>query len=87
MSDYDENNRGVLFKNHRKENDRHPDYRGKINVDGVEKEISAWIKTSKKGGKFMSIAVSDPYHGSKKAASKPAPQPASDDPFGDEIPF
>ena len=87
MSDYDDTNRGVLFKNFRKENDRHPDYRGKINVDGVEKEISAWIKESKKGDKFMSIAVSEPYNGGNKQATKPAPQPAPADEFDDDIPF
>lgn len=55
--EYDNTNRGVLFKNDRKNTDRHPDYTGNINFDGTECWLSAWIKTSKAGKKFMSLAV------------------------------
>jgi hypothetical protein len=34
MSDYDNRNRGVLFKNNDKTEETHPDYRGRLNVDG-----------------------------------------------------
>lgn len=30
MTEYDNTNRGALFKNGRKESDKHPDYRGDI---------------------------------------------------------
>ena len=60
-NDYDDTNRGVLFKNKYKEKDSQPDYKGDINVDGKELEIAAWIKTSKAGNKFMSLSVSEPY--------------------------
>ena len=53
-------NTGTLWKNDRKEKDTHPDYRGSLNVDGHEYEISAWIKEGKKG-KFMSLAIKEPY--------------------------
>ena len=56
MTEYDNTDRGVLFKNDRKEDDRHPDYRGSINVGGTEYWLSAWIKKGKKG-KFMSLSV------------------------------
>jgi len=58
MSDYDNTNRGVLFKNDKKTTEKHPDYQGNINVNGTEYKLAAWIKTSKKGDKFMSISVS-----------------------------
>ena len=61
MSDFDNTNRGVLFVNNRKEKDNHPDYTGNINVDGTEKQLSAWKKTSKNGKTFLSISVSEPY--------------------------
>jgi uncharacterized protein (DUF736 family) len=59
MSDreYDNTNRGALFKNDKKESDRHPDYRGSINIDGKEFWLDAWLKTSKAGKKFMSLSV------------------------------
>lgn len=51
---------GVLFKNNRKENEKHPDYTGKSMVDGHEYQLSAWINTSSKGNKFMSITFRPP---------------------------
>lgn len=53
---YDNTDRGVLFKNDRKESDNHPDYKGSINVGGVEFWLSAWIKQGQKG-KYMSLSV------------------------------
>ena len=53
---YDNTNRGVLFKNDRKEKDTHPDYKGSINADGVEYWISAWMKEGA-NGKFMSFLL------------------------------
>ena len=49
-------NTGVLFKNDKKLNDNHPDYKGSITVGGVEYWISSWIKQGK-NGKVMGLAV------------------------------
>lgn len=67
---YDNTNRGVLFKNDRKERDNQPDYTGSLNVDGVEHFLDAWIKDGK-NGKFMSISVK------RKDKQGSAPAPAS----------
>lgn len=64
---YDNTNRGVLFKNDRKESESHPDYKGNVNVNGVEFWLSAWMKEGAKG-KFMSLSVQP-----KNAAPAPAP--------------
>lgn len=77
MSDY--NNKGILFKNDYKESDSHPDYKGKINVEGKEFELAAWVKEGKKG-KFMSLSVSLPYDN-----GEPQDQPPVDD--SDDLPF
>jgi hypothetical protein len=50
-------NSGVLFKNDKKETEKHPDYKGNIMVDGNEYWLSAWIKEGKTG-KFMGLALS-----------------------------
>jgi hypothetical protein len=55
--EYDNNNRGSLFKNDRKDDAKFPDYKGSINVDGTDYWLSAWIKISKDGNKFMSLSV------------------------------
>ena len=54
---YDNTNRGALFRNNRKEQDSHPDHTGSINIDGKEYYLNAWIKTSQNGNKFFSLSV------------------------------
>ncbi len=58
MAEYSDENRGVLFKNDKKESEKHPDYTGRINVGGKEMRLAAWIKEGQKG-KFMSLMVSE----------------------------
>lgn len=77
-------NTGVLFKNERKESDKHPDYTGKATVNGVELRLAAWIKSGAKG-KFMSLSFTDPSGQREKTPEKYEPkQPGG---FDDEIPF
>jgi len=33
-------NTGAIFKNDKKTTDKHPDYRGKVNVNGKEMEVA-----------------------------------------------
>ena len=69
MSDYDDTNRGALFRNERKEAETHADYNGTINVNGQEFWINSWLKESKGGKKYMSRSVK-PKDG---VVAKPAP--------------
>lgn len=55
--EYDNTNRGVLFKNTRKEKETHSDYNGTINVNGKEHYLNAWMNESKNGNKFMSLLI------------------------------
>ena len=87
MMEYDNTNRGALFKNGKKETDRHPDYTGRIDIDGKEYFLSAWIKEGKKG-KFMSLSrgkAVDEVIIETKEKSGGYGQPPTD--FDDEIPF
>lgn len=65
---YDNRNTAVIFKNNKKENEKHPDYRGTINVDGRELEISLWIKEGK-AGKFFSGKIQEPFKKEKELKS------------------
>lgn len=74
MPEYDNKNSGALFKNKRKETDKHPDYTGTY-TDGNGREfwLSAWIKKSKSGETFMSLSTKP------KEAKAAEPEPAGDD--------
>ena len=80
MSDYDNNNSGVLFKNDKKEEgSKQPDYNGSAEIDNKQLEIAAWIRTSKTGKKFMSLKFQEPRQ--KKDAPKGKPE------FDDDVAF
>lgn len=59
MADFDNTNRGTLFKNDKGDNPNRPDYTGKCNIAGTEYRMAAWIRDSRTGKKFMSINFSD----------------------------
>ena len=67
--EYDNTNTGVLFKNET-DNEKAPAYKGKINIEGKEFELAAWVKTGKSGQKFLSLKVQKPF---KKAAKESVP--------------
>ena len=73
-------NSGVLFRSDKKDNDRAPDYKGNITVDGQDYWLSAWIKEGK-SGKFMGLAVSPKEDYQPKQAPKKASFEDEDLPF------
>lgn len=82
---YDNTDRGVLFKNDEKKTDKHPDYSGSLNVGGVEFFLDAWIKEAQTGRKFMSLSVKAKQ---KQPDSKPAAKPRGRvEDMDDGIPF
>ena len=88
---FDNTNRGVLFKND-KTADNQPDYRGSVNVKGVEFWFSGWIKTAgpnaqNPGVKFLSVSVQEKDGG---FGGKKPDAPASKNDFfdmDDDLPF
>jgi hypothetical protein len=81
--EYDNNNRGSLFKNDRKDDAKFPDYKGSINVDGTDYWLSAWIKISKDGNKFMSLSVKNKNADASLQPKKKVKQ----EQFDDSMPF
>jgi len=55
------NNSGAIFKNDNKKSENHPDYKGKVNVNGKDMEVALWLKESSKGTKYFSASFSEPY--------------------------
>ena len=90
--EYDNTNRGAIFKNENKTKETQPDYRGTINVDGQEKQIALWIKTSKDETKqFFSAQISAPYVAptSTQDVTPSSTQDVTPDlpPIADDLPF
>ena len=82
--EYDNRNRGVLFRVTDKQgNEKRPDYNGSLNVNGVNYELSGWMKVSKAGNKFMSLTIREPFKKTTKVAT-PTVEPFEDDL---EVPF
>ena len=58
MPEYDNTNTGALFRNDKDGNEKRPDYKGSLDVNGEQFWISAWIRESKNDGrKFMSLKI------------------------------
>lgn len=86
--EYDNSNRGVLFKNDRKEKDTHPDYKGSYtDGSGAEFWLSAWLKKDKNGNTFMSLSTTakDEAHNKGMQQARQAIQPKVE--FEDDLPF
>jgi hypothetical protein len=82
---YDNELRGVLFKNKQKRDGKQDaDYRGSCEVGGVAYYLDAWVNTPKAGGeKFMALKF-------KEKQPKPAvePEPVQEEFVPDaDIPF
>ena len=67
-------NTGAIFKNDNKKAENHPDYKGKVNVNGKEMEVALWMKTSAKGVKFFSVSFSEPFVKSEPQIKNNEPQ-------------
>lgn len=52
-------NSGSLFVNNRKQEEKHPDWSGKVNINGKMMAVSAWIKPLREGGEYFSLAFRD----------------------------
>ena len=84
MTDYDNNNRGAIWKNEDRKSDKHPQYKGSITVDGVDYWLSAWIGNKdnpKAPALSLSVQAKDEQAKPVKAAATPA------DDFDDDMPF
>lgn len=80
--------RGIISKNDKKTEDKHPDIKGQCEIDGTEYWVSGWQKERKDGtGKFYSLVFQAKTQNSAGSASA---NPQKNDPFAgldSDIPF
>jgi hypothetical protein len=79
-------NRGALFKNTQKENPKHADYKGTLNVNGEEFWLDAWLNEAKSGLKYLSLSAKPKKKAEAVEAEKKAKASAGID-YNDEISF
>jgi len=77
-------NKGAIFKNENKSNEKHPDYRGKINWGGTDIEVSMWVNKSKEGKSYFSVSLQEPYKKMENSSDKMRNAPLQID---DDLPF
>ena len=82
---FDSTNRGSLFKNEKKTEEKHPDLSGSININGKDYWISGWSKVSKGGQKFISLSVREKQEMTRQIDKPTTKAKAAD--FDDPIPW
>ena len=82
------NNSGALFRNDKRETEKHPEYTGKITIEGVEYYLSAWVNEMRNGQKYFSIKATPKAATTPTATTAQPSQPATTiaDPV-DDLPF
>ena len=90
--EYDNRNRGSVWKNDKKLTDQHPDLTGSLNVEGVEYWVSAWKRKEGANPKAPLLSFSVKRKDEvQKAAPKDEPvyetKPTAPEEFFDDIPF
>lgn len=80
--DYDNTNKGAVWKNDKKETDRHPDFKGNINVEGVEYWVSGWKRGANDSPQSpamrLAITKKDSQQASSNSVSPQAVKPMDD---------
>lgn len=74
-------NSGSLFKNDKKETDKHPNAKGSALIGGVEYWVSSWTYATKDGEKYQSLSFQpkDAKQGAKPQTAQRGKSPDDDD--------
>jgi hypothetical protein len=95
---YDNTNRGQIWGNDKKEKDTHPDFKGSVNVEGVEYWVSGWKRKPDAHPKAPALSFSlqkketanealNSAPPQQQSAPPAAPEIPNNDSFDDDIPF
>jgi hypothetical protein len=82
MPDYNNELKGVLFLNKKKETDKHPNYKGTYtHSDGLEYWVDAWVNKNQDGSNRLNFTTKLKEDAAPK---QPAPSAVTND---DDLPF
>jgi len=86
--DYDNTNRGSIWKNEKKESETHPDFTGSLNVNGTEYWVSAWKRKPDQSDKAPALSFTvKPKDGAPAKKASTGTKSTSSADFEDDIPF
>ncbi|MCK5445675.1 MAG: hypothetical protein KAI73_08630 [Rhodospirillaceae bacterium] len=89
MTEYDNTNKGQIWKNDKKDTPNHPDFKGSIDVEGVEYWLSGWLRDKDGNPKAPAMRFSIQKKEAQSGGGETAPGSdgigGGDDP--DRIPF
>lgn len=96
---FDNNNRGAVWKNRKKEKETQPDYTGSATIDGVEYWVSAWRNDTSENKKRPVLSfffekkenkadqVKQDFDDHQPAPAGQQSPPIANDDWDDDIPF
>ena len=90
MTEHDNNNRGALWNNDRKQSDTHPDLSGSITIEGKEYWVSGWKKKPGQSDRAPIVSLSvrpKDYKSSQPAQPTGQAQGQQASNIDDEIPW
>ena len=86
MSNYDNNNRGSIWKNKDRQKETQPQFKGSAEVNGVEYWVAGWLR--KADANPMAPAMSFRFEAKEQQTAKSQPTQAPvNNGFDDDIPF
>jgi hypothetical protein len=86
--EYDNTNRGQIWKNEDRKSDTHPQFKGSMNIEGVEYWVSAWTRKPDANPKAPALTFSFKKKEDKQDDQIHKTDPVSAvDEFDDKIPF
>jgi hypothetical protein len=86
--EYNNTNRGQIWKNEDRKSDSHPHFKGSMDIDGVEYWVSAWTRKPDANPKSPALTFSFKKKEDKQDDQIHKTDPVSAvDEFDDKIPF
>ena len=85
--EFDNTNRGSIWKNDKKETERHPDFTGTLNVEGTEYWVSAWKRKPDASVKAPALSFSIKAKEGLANLAKLKTPPVNEPEFDDNLPF
>ena len=90
MSQYDNNMTAVLFQNTERKSDKHPQWKGHVEIDGRKYWVSGWERMTKRGD-AISLKIEEAKPASMAYAdntdTRKQQKKAESDFHNDDIPF